>query len=277
MANCKKCNASLSLTERLTGSNGLCNKCKNEEGEEKKKEIDQLISKISLLKEISDEYLYTIKKYPKSKQIEVYNSLLSAFNSDNELDTDEISVLDKMINKLDFSYDEVKFIDTVYPYYFVAYIRENNRLPETSIATGSTLSQIVLKKGEIYHYGYSASLRETKVVKLGYSGGSAGVSIPVVKGVRFHVGKTKGHIIKNEQLVETSRGLLAITSQRVLLTPIQGFKPVSIPINKILTYSCYSNGIEIFKEGREKGYTFFIPSQGSVEIMGICLSHLLSQ
>lgn len=259
------------------GSNGLCNKCKNGEKEETEREIKLLISKLTLSKQITDEQLNVLKKYPKSHQIEVYNSLLSIFNSDSELDTNEISVLDRMINKLDFTYDEVKFTDTVYPYYFVAYIRENDRLPETSIGTGASLSQVVLKKGEIYHYGYLASLREKKVVNVGYSGGSAGVSVPVVKGVRFHVGKTRGHIIKNEQLVETSRGLLAITSQRVLLTPIQGFKPVSIPINKILTYSCYSNGIEIFKEGREKGYTFFVPSQGSVEIMGICLSHLLSQ
>lgn len=277
MANCKKCNAPLSLSERLMGSNGLCYKCKNGEKEETEREIKLLISKLTLSKQITDEQLNVLKKYPKSHQIEVYNSLLSIFNSDSELDTNEISVLDRMINKLDFTYDEVKFTDTVYPYYFVAYIRENDRLPETSIGTGASLSQVVLKKGEIYHYGYLASLREKKVVNVGYSGGSAGVSVPVVKGVRFHVGKTRGHIIKNEQLVETSRGLLAITSQRVLLTPIQGFKPVSIPINKILTYSCYSNGIEIFKEGREKGYTFFVPSQGSVEIMGICLSHLLSQ
>ncbi len=277
MANCKKCNAPLSLSERLMGSNGLCNKCKNGEKEETEREIKLFISKLTLSKQITDEQLNVLKKYPKSHQIEVYNSLLSIFNSDSELDTNEISVLDRMINKLDFTYDEVKFTDTVYPYYFVAYIRENDRLPETSIGTGASLSQVVLKKGEIYHYGYLASLREKKVVNVGYSGGSAGVSVPVVKGVRFHVGKTRGHIIKNEQLVETSRGLLAITSQRVLLTPIQGFKPVSIPINKILTYSCYSNGIEIFKEGREKGYTFFVPSQGSVEIMGICLSHLLSQ
>jgi len=29
---------------------------------------------------------------------------------------------------------------------------------------------------------------------------------------------------------------------------------VSIPFTMVLSYNCYNNGIEVYKEGREKGY-----------------------
>jgi len=182
-----------------------------------------------------------------------------------------------MVRSLDISYEDVNFTDTVWPYYFVAQIKESGSLPETKYEIGSGMGQLILKKGELYHFGAVSSLREMRVVNMGYKGGSSGVSVPVVKGVRFHIGRTKGHIMKSEQLVETSRGLLSITSQRVILTPMQGFKPFSIPLNKILTYSCYSNGLELFKEGRDKGFFFSLPNAGSSEIFGICLAHLLTE
>lgn len=277
MANCSRCNAPLSLSERFAGFNGLCKKCATENELEKKNQIEKMKSTIGSSKQISEDYLLTLKKFQKHQQIEFYNSVLSHFDSDGELDTHEISVLDKMINCLDFSYDDVKFTDTVWPYYFVAKIREDGFLPDTKYSIGSGMGQLILKKGEHYHFGAISSLREMKVVNLGYKGGSAGVSVPVVKGVRFHVGRTRGQIMKSEQLVETSRGLLSVTSQRIILTPLKGFKPVSIPLKNILSYSCYSNGLEIYKEGRDKGFCFTLPNAGSSEIFGICLAHLLSE
>ncbi len=36
----------------------------------------------------------------------------------------------------------------------------------------------------------------------------------------------------------------------------QGNKPVSIPFNKMLSFNCYNNRIDVYKDGREKGYSF---------------------
>ncbi len=95
-----------------------------------------------------------------------------------------------------------------------------------------------------------------KTINLGYRGGSQGVSIPIVKGVRYRVGSHRGHIVKEDKLVETSQGVLIVTNKRLFLHPFPGHKPVSIPVNKILSYSCYRNGLEVYKEGRWKGGSF---------------------
>jgi len=116
-----------------------------------------------------------------------------------------------------------------------------------------------------------------KSVSLGYSGGSHGISFPIAKGVRYRVGAHRGHAVKEDRFVETSQGFLLITNQRLFLHPYAGHKPLSIPLNKILAYQCFDNGIEVYKEGREKGYFFAIDKSSSVELFGLCLGHLLGQ
>jgi len=51
---------------------------------------------------------------------------------------------------------------------------------------------------------------------------------------------------------------------------------VSILLNKVLSYNSYSNGFEVYKEGREKEYFFSMKDSGAVELFGICLGFLLS-
>jgi len=128
------------------------------------------------------------------------------------------------------------------------------------------------------HFADSSVLKELKSVSLGYSGGSHGISFTIVKGIRYRVGAHRGHMVKEDRLVETSRGVLIITNQRVLLYPFPGYKPFSIPLNKILSYQCFNNGINnIYKEGREKGYFFAMSKSSSIEIFGLCLGYLLGQ
>jgi hypothetical protein len=116
-----------------------------------------------------------------------------------------------------------------------------------------------------------------KSINLGYSGGSQGVSFQIAKGVRYRVGAHRGHMVKEDRLVKTSMGVLIITNQRLFLHPFPGYKPLSIPLNKILSYQCYNNGIEVYKEGREKGYFLSMDKSGSVEVFGLCLGYLLGQ
>ena len=61
-----------------------------------------------------------------------------------------------------------------------------------------------------------------------------------------------------------------------MLQPAPGNKPVSIPLSKVLSYNCYNNGVEVYKEGREKGYFFSVNDSGAVELFGLCLGFLLT-
>lgn len=152
-------------------------------------------------------------------------------------------------------------------------IRQEDNLPTVNLdITGS--SNPILKKGEIIHSANIAKLKEMRSVSLGYSGSSQGVSIRICKGVRYRAGSHRGHVIRETKLVDTSSGAFIITNQRLLLHPSPGNKAVSIPLSKILSFQCYDNYVEVYKEGREKGY-FFAMDNPSVEISGICLGHLL--
>jgi hypothetical protein len=135
---------------------------------------------------------------------------------------------------------------------------------------------VILKKGEVVHYAAAALLKEIRVVNLGYRGGSSGISIRIMKGVSYRVGSHRGYMVKEDQLVQTSGGTLLITNQRLFLIPTTGNRPVTIPINKLHFYRCAENALEVYKEGREKGF-FFIMTPGNVEIFGICLGAILQK
>jgi hypothetical protein len=84
-------------------------------------------------------------------------------------------------------------------------IRKEGVLPKVNLQIEGS-SPVVLKKGEVVHFADYSILKELKSVSLGYSGGSNGVSFRIAKGIRYRVGAHRGHIIKEDRFVETSRG-----------------------------------------------------------------------
>ena len=142
-----------------------------------------------------------------------------------------------------------------------------------------TVTDAIMKKGETAHYRTATVLKEIKTVNLGYSGASHGVSIPLpikVGGfpVRYRVGQSRGHIVKHDELLETSRGDLIVSNQRLFLSPFAGRKPLSVPLSKIASFHVYENGLEVWQDGKERPYLFLLDAAAS-EICGLCLSKML--
>ena len=142
-----------------------------------------------------------------------------------------------------------------------------------------TVTDAIMKKRETAHYRTATVLKEIKTVNLGYSGGSHGVSIPLpikVGGfpIRYRVGQSRGHIVKHDELLETSRGELIVSNQRLFLNPLAGHKPLSVPLSKIASFHVYENGLEVWQDGKERPYLFVLDATAS-EICGLCLSKML--
>ena len=79
-----------------------------------------------------------------------------------------------------------------------------------------TVTDAIMKEGETAHHRTATVLKEIKTVNLGYSGANRGVSIPLpikVGGfpVRYRIGQSRGHIVKHDELLETSRGDLIVS------------------------------------------------------------------
>src|SRR5215211_5481626 len=81
----------------------------------------------------------------------------------------------------------------------------------------STLDEpkMITKKNEVVHMETGAALMKEVAVRE-WRSGSSGVSFRIAKGVRYHVGQTRGRsvVVGTELLVEDA-GILSITSQRV--------------------------------------------------------------
>ena len=276
---CKNCGKKLSFFTSET----ICTVCKNAHDKlykEHKRVYESELSKIEeeilAIKKITEQQLELLRRQDTQSVIEFYSRLYDQFEADKELEEQEIETLQKIQEAFSLTNEDIKFDERIRPYIYVNAIKKEGKLPSINLRIEDG-GKVILKKGEIVHFANAAVLKELKSVSLGYSGGSHGISFPIIKGIRYRVGAHRGHMVKEDKLVETSRGALLITTQRLFLHPFPGYKPVSIPLNKILSYQCFNNGIEVYKEGREKAYFFAIGESGPVEIFGLCLGHLLEQ
>jgi uncharacterized Zn finger protein (UPF0148 family) len=281
MANfCTNCGKKLPFLERHSGDT-VCNECSDALANTQRTQLASVEQSIATTRSYTPEQLALLKTYDHKTVLDLYYHLYNHFVSDKELDEHGITTLGAIQQAAGLTNEEVRYDELVRPYYYVSAIRTERKLPTIHL-TVEGAGPVILRKGEVVHYGHEATLNEMKHVSLGYSGGSHGVSIPLplkIAGspIRYRVGQSRGHIVSEDRLTKTSAGVLVVTNQRVLLHPSPGNKPVSIPLNKVLSYNCYNNGIEVFKEGREKGYFFSVKDSGAVELFGICLGFLLGE
>ena len=77
--------------------------------------------------------------------------------------------------------------------------------------------QLVQKKGELVLWTGQAIFHEAGRTPSSYKGGSAGVSIPVVAGVRLRVGQFSGTVIPGQEMqIDKEAGLVKLTNQRLI-------------------------------------------------------------
>ena len=242
-------------------------------------QLANLEQAIAASRTLTPEQLALLKTYDHKTVLDLYYRLYNTFVADKELDERDIATLGDVQQAGGLTNQEVRYEELIRPYSYVSAIRTEGKLPTIHL-TIEGAGPVILRKGEVVHYAHEATLNEIKRVSLGYSGGSHGVSIPLpfkIGGspIRYRVGQSRGHVVSEDRLTQTSAGVLVVTNQRIVLQPAPGNKPVSIPLAKVLSYNCYNNGVEVYKEGREKGYFFSVKDSGAVELFGICLGFLL--
>ncbi|HEV2695408.1 MAG TPA: hypothetical protein VG347_21110 [Verrucomicrobiae bacterium] len=108
----------------------------------------------------------------------------------------------------------------------------------------------LLQRGEIICWAEPSTLEEVKVVGRHYEGSSSGVSFRLAKGVRFTVGRQRGHAVSETAAVTTSTGELIITNKRLAF--LGDNKSIALKFEKILDIHPASNGIK-FSDGGKSG------------------------
>ena len=77
--------------------------------------------------------------------------------------------------------------------------------------------QLVQKKGELVLWTGNAIFHEAGRSPATYKGGSRGISIPVVAGVRVRVGQFAGTVVPGEAMqIDKDQGMVKLTNQRLI-------------------------------------------------------------
>lgn len=129
--------------------------------------------------------------------------------------------------------------------------------------------RVALKSGEQVHLQVDAVAVRKKTVTTGYAGGFTGASFRIAKGVRWHVGGTRGRPIREEQLVNESEGLLVISNQRI--SYMATAKAFSFPWKKVMGADPFVDGIILYIEGRATSPTLLYKDKKQAEaVAAIC-------
>ena len=121
------------------------------------------------------------------------------------------------------------------PWLFVARANDG-RLPVLPSA------RIVLRKGEVAHLETNAQLLKEQVIRE-WRGRSSGVSFRVAKGVRYHVGASRGRsVIVGTQLATDDVGTLTVTSLRAVFVRVR--KNIEMPFTKLLNLNVFTDGVQ---------------------------------
>lgn len=113
---------------------------------------------------------------------------------------------------------------------------------------------IMLAKNEFLIWAFTSVNGFEEKTKRTYVGGSRGVSVRVSKGVYYRIGNSKGEAIEQQYQSPLGIGTLFITNKNITFV---GTKSIKIPINKILSFNEYSDGIGLVKEAvNPHPYTF---------------------
>ncbi len=230
------------------------------------------VGTIIRLREFGADVAEVLAKHDGRTQCRSFSAVYDAWRQVGELDSCQIAVLQAFRDRCGLLDGDVKWNERILPYVYASSIRERRALP---IADVSGLNPPpILKPNEVVHAAIPAVLKEPKTVRVGYSPGSRGVSLRIAKGVSYRVGAHRGHAITEVQMLRTSEGELLITNQRLFLLPSPGNKPLNLPLKDLLSYHSYSDGMEVYKSGREKPYFIQVWNGWQSDIAAMCLGYL---
>lgn len=136
------------------------------------------------------------------------------------------------------------------------------------------INNIILQKNEIGYWVEPVELIEEKVLYRRYEGGSSGVSFRVMKGVRYHVGGFKGHMVSDVGKVTVDRGDLIITNKRVIFRGNE--KSFTNSLVKFLDIHFFNNALQLTEINRTKPRIFKFTQQGNSEIMAAIISYAIN-
>lgn len=140
---------------------------------------------------------------------------------------------------------------------------ENSEL--TPISVG-----LSLQKSEECYFSASVGWHELRTETTRYNYGGTTARIKIMKGVYYRVGSVAVQPVKRDVLRQIDSGMVYLTNKRIIF--VGSKKNSNIRLDKILSFTPYSDGIEI---GKDTGKSPFLSFTSNLDIFGLLLSRLL--
>jgi hypothetical protein len=115
---------------------------------------------------------------------------------------------------------------------------------------------LFLKSAEVCHWEQPARLFEPRTRRV-YVGGSQGVSIRLMRGVRYHISGFRGTPIDTEYLADAGPGVLHLASARLCFAGTQ--QSVAIDYRKIINVAAFEDGFQVHRTGAKKPTVIQVP------------------
>jgi hypothetical protein len=199
----------------------------------------------------------------------VFVRVVHSYIADRRVTDAEKTVIFTIAEQLEIPAQWVEWARQQIQYYALFhYIEQGGELPVR------TPQNLILKKGETCHLSIPAALFEERVIRREYVGGSQGLSIPIIKGVRYTVGRQRGHIQSHSSIVPVSQGYFIITNKRLVFS---GSKSVSSDLSKLLDMQLYSDALQFSVTSRQKPTTVKFSCPEEIELCGLIISRLINE
>ncbi|MBU6415135.1 hypothetical protein KGQ34_02760 [Patescibacteria group bacterium] len=113
---------------------------------------------------------------------------------------------------------------------------------------------VIMKPGEDLLFALPAvTLKEPRAVRKS-SGGYAGPSFRIAKGVYFRMGRFGSTSESHQEICDIDKGILTITNERFVFSG--NMKTINLDLRKIVQVDPFTDGLALHKEGREKTQYF---------------------
>ncbi len=194
-----------------------------------------------------------------------FQNYVKKITSDERLSPDELEELESISKSLNVNLDldskSREAFDKMKRYWII----ENGELPALQV-------DINLQKNETCYVQTRADWHELRTVtkRINYAGPSA--RIKIMKGLSYRVGSVSVERVTSEHMQHLDSGILYVTNKRLIFTGQK--KNANIRLDKILSITPYSDGIEVVKDaGRNP--VFIVPS--NADILSMTLSRIINE
>lgn len=224
--------------------------------EQEKKFLEKLQNNLRLNDSIANKISAESRK-------KLINTKLLEISADGKISPDEEAELFAIAKNLDVDIKIDATNKALFEKMKIYWTIENSALSPISV-------DLSLQKLEECYLKVSAGWHELRTETTRYNYGGTTARIKIMKGVYYRVGSIAVQPVKRDVLRQIDFGTVYLTNKRIIF--VGSKKNTNIRLDKILSFTPYSDGIEI---GKDTGKSPLLSFTDNLDIFGLLLSRLL--